>query len=350
MRSTIGLSTPAIWDAAAEVDESVALRPRLLRRVLARHITPQPFSRTALYKRLSRGEPSLWTRVPISTPDINVPERILEEVRRGFSSHTRARVRFPTGVRHLTIGRVVHIWEQQATLFNVPDLHYIGTRFDRRVDTKALNDFNMLPRGTDGFQSQDSLVLSAKGAFTDSHSDDHSGSNHCFVGSKLWLMWDTVEGLARGLEDVERGTVTGRAAFDLETFVSLPSARWILICPGQTIFLPGHLTHKVITLEPYVGLGSFFVALANYLDALQRWQSLVPVWALDERRKGPRSIATVNRNVIRGVLRLLRQPRAVQRHWGVHYLVDGLKSFRRPHRASLSRGDYIDAIVTAIDS
>ena len=322
----------------------------MLRRLSTRCVTSEPFSRTALYKRLARGEPSLWTHVPLATSEIaKAPDRILEEVRRGFSRRTRARVRFPSAVRYLTIERVVQLWEQQARLFNVPDLHYIGTRFDRRVDTKALNDFNLLPRGTDGFQSQDSLVLSAQGAFTDSHSDDHSGSNHCFVGSKLWLMWDTAEGLVRGLEDVERCTVSDRAAFDLQTFLSLPSARWIWIRPGETMFLPGHLTHKVITLERYVGLGSFFVALANYLDALQRWQTLLPVWALDERRKGPRSIATINNTVIRAVLRLLRRPHAVQRHWGMHYLVDGLKSFRRRSRDSHGRGDYIDALVTAVD-
>jgi hypothetical protein len=34
--------------------------------------------------------------------------------------------------------------------------------------------------------------------FTDSHSDDPDGSNHCFVGRKLWLVWDTFLGIGRG--------------------------------------------------------------------------------------------------------------------------------------------------------
>jgi hypothetical protein len=40
----------------------------------------------------------------------------------------------------------------------------VDTRFDRRIDTTALNDFNLLPRGTDGCGSKDSLV-DLRGAF-----------------------------------------------------------------------------------------------------------------------------------------------------------------------------------------
>jgi hypothetical protein len=40
----------------------------------------------------------------------------------------------------------------------------VWARFDRRIDTTALNDFNLLPRGTDGCESKDSLV-DLRGAF-----------------------------------------------------------------------------------------------------------------------------------------------------------------------------------------
>ncbi len=60
---------------------------------------------------------------------------------------------------------------------------------------------------------------------------DHSGSNYSFVGTKLWLLWDTFEGFANGLEDVERCTVYDRAAFDMEAFLAMRSSRWIFIRP-----------------------------------------------------------------------------------------------------------------------
>jgi len=102
------------------------------------------------------------------------------------------------------------------------------------------------------------LVISSQGNVTDSHSDDPDGSNHCFVGRKLWLAWDTFEGRAAGLQDCSRDLVRERARFDLATFAALPSACWWTVGAGETLFLPGRLTHRVITLEPYIGIGSFY--------------------------------------------------------------------------------------------
>ncbi len=206
------------------------------------------------------------------------------------------------------------------SVFGVTDLHYIGTRFDARVDTRNLNDFNLLPRGTDGFQSQDSFVISSSGAVSNSHSDDHSGSNHCFTGAKLWLLWDTLEGLKHGLEDAEHCDVYGRAAFDLPTFAALRSSRWILIGPGQTMFIPGNLTHKVITLQPYLGLGSFHAGLPGFVDLLMRWKQFPPIWASAFGGADPYSVGFITRRAIRRI-RSLRQASGTERHrWGMPYL------------------------------
>ena len=70
-------------------------------------------------------------------------------------------------------------------------------------------------------------------------------------------MWDTQEGRKAGLEDVERDIVYGRAAFDLPTFCKLDSARWLTVGPEETLFLPGRFTHRVVTVERYLGFGSF---------------------------------------------------------------------------------------------
>jgi hypothetical protein len=186
------------------------------------------------------------------------------------------------------------------------------------MDTSALNDFNLLPRGTAGFQSQDSLVISSEGAVTDSHSDDHSGSNHSFVGAKLWLMWDTLEGFKHGLEEWERCDVHGCAAFDVSTFLRMRTSRWILIGPDQTMFIPAHLTHKVITLERYLGLGSFHAGLPGFVDLLIRWTRLTPLWASpsDDRC----SVEFITQRAIRKIQSLTKASKGERLQWGVPYL------------------------------
>ena len=313
-----------VWEAAARFDDSLVMRPRLAGRLATKRVEPQPYSRSRLFERMRLCQPSLFADFPLqrrgADDDIPGTARLLEELRRGFPRAKRARVRTRETIEYLPIPRVLEKWMRDRSVFGVTDLHYIGTRFDARVDTRNLNEFNLLPRGTDGFQSQDSFVISSSGAVTDSHSDDHSGSNHCFTGAKLWLLWDTQEGFRHGLEDAEHCDVYGRAAFDLPTFAALRSSRWILIGPGQTMFIPANLTHKVITLQPYLGLGSFHAGLPGFADLLLRWQQYPPVWASDSAGAGPGSVGFITRRAIRR-MRSLRQADRSERHrWGLPYL------------------------------
>jgi hypothetical protein len=129
------------------------------------------------------------------------------------------------------------------------------------------------------------LVVSSCGNVTDSHSDDPDGSNHCFVGRKLWLAWETFEGQKAGLRDCSRDLIVERAHFDLGIFASLKTARWWTVGPGETLFLPGRFSHRVITLESYVGIGSFYFTPVSCLEN----QSLVsPRRTLVHRRSGGR--------------------------------------------------------------
>jgi hypothetical protein len=193
------------------------------------------------------------------------------------------------------------------------------------MNTAALNDFNLLPRGTDSFQSQDSLVISTAGAVTDSHSDDHSGSNHCFVGAKLWLMWDTSEGFQHGLEDVERCDVDDKAAFDLQAFLSMRSSRWLFITSGHTMFIPANLTHKVITLERYIGLGSFHAALPSFLRSLVHWSQLTPLWANKSGRDSPYSVEFITRRAIRKMCALRHETSVERIKWGLPFVMASIR-------------------------
>ena len=85
--------------------------------------------------------------------------------------------------------------------------------------------------------------------------------------------------MKHGLEDVERMALAAKPRFELEDWLALRSARWFLVNAGQTLFLPANLTHKVITLEPYVGVGGFYIALPNCLRLLAHWINRVPLWS-----------------------------------------------------------------------
>jgi hypothetical protein len=331
-----GSEIKSVWNAAARFDDSLEIQPRFLATLAKKRIEPIQFSRSRLFERMLACEPSLFSNFQIR-PRLNEngPRNfsLLEEIRFGLPRSTRARVRSRGSDQYLPISHVLNRWMRAKTVFGVTDLHYIGTRFDTRMDTTRLNDFNLLPRGTDGFQSQDSLVISSEGAVTDSHSDDHSGSNHSFVGTKLWLLWDTFEGLENGLEDVERCDVYTRAAFHLSTFLAMRTSRWILIGPGQTMFIPGHLSHKVITLQRYLGLGSFHAGLPGFVDLLIRWARLPPLWA---SRSDPRcSVEFITRRAIRKIQWLGKAGRSEQLRWGAPYL-----------RARLRRRDIKDDMIS----
>jgi hypothetical protein len=295
---------------------------------MAKRVVPVAHSRSRLFQAMADCEPVLFSNFPVRPNANGSGHSVAETIRSGFRKRHNARVRTGKAIEYLPVPRVMDRWQRARAVFGVTDLHYIGTPFDQRIDTSRLNDFNILPRGTDGFQSQDSLVISSTGGYTDSHSDDHSGSNHSFVGVKLWLLWDTIEGMAHGLEDVERCTVFGRAAFDLEEFLRLHSARWILIGPNQTMFIPAHLSHKVITLQQYLGLGSFNAGLPGFVDLLERWGRLPPLWA---SRSGHSSVEFITQRAIRR-LRMLKDADARERfRWGVPYLKARL---RRREKAS----------------
>lgn len=311
----------AIWSAAARSDDTLAIHPRDLGGLAAKRVPPERFSRTALFDRMADCRPVLFTNCPIrpmsrDSGGLALPA-LLERLATGFPRSKRARVRTRDTIDYLPIRRVLERWTNGKSTFGVTDLHYVDTRFDAWIDTSRLNDFNLLPRGAYGFQSQDSLVISSEGAVTDSHSDDHSGSNHCFTGAKIWLLWDTIEGLERGIEDVERRDVIGRAAFDLPTFLDLRSSRWILIGSGQTMFIPAHLSHKVVTLRRYLGLGSFHAGLPGFFDLLMRWRRLPPLWESGpggDRRHG---VGFLTRRAIRKIEYLRTAGRADRLRWGV---------------------------------
>ncbi len=269
-----------LWGFAGEADVTLQLPSRSREPLHAARLRTMSYTRDRLFKRMAHGLPSLFTNVPVSI-GTNIKRNeylapvVVAAIRNGFPRTARARIQIGASRRRTTVpvSDLMDYWETGNHRLGVTDLHFRDTRFDRSIDTTVLSDFNIfrMNRSIADRLEMMTLVASTRGNVTDSHTDDSDGSNHCFVGRKLWLVWDRIAGQELGLQDVTHDDVTDVAAFDMQTFLRTAGARWFVVERGKTLFLPGSLAHKVVTLDQYIGLGSFYFALASSANTLARW-------------------------------------------------------------------------------
>jgi len=306
--------------------------------MLERYVPPVPYSRAALFGQMLAGKAVILTGFPspLRGPlgDLSPAEGGSALVNWLAKRRSREEFRIYTGPasvrRKVTLNQIASKWCANRTRFGVTDLHIRGTMMEDVIAPDVLSGFNLLPHSTVGAREQEmfSFIISSRGRATDSHSDDPDSSNFCFTGRKLWLAWDTYEGAKYGLQDVERVPVTGKARFGMETWLSLRSARWFIVNAGETLFLPGHLTHKVITLEPYIGVGSFFVALPNCLRLLAHWIVRGPLWSKrDSTGERDELLAEIAQSVRDAILRLRRASLKERRQWGYDFLEQSAEAF-----------------------
>jgi hypothetical protein len=315
-----------LWNQASEIDRTLKVCSQDLSLLAGKRIIPISYSRPQMFSRMVRGKISLFTnlKVPVNhSSQDNLRHALTKGIKLGFAKSRTARIQIGAERRYcqMRVAEVVAHWQRGRKILSVTDLHFRGTKFYEVVDSSRLSDFNVFcsdSRFTAEFQTaieMMTLVISSKGNLTDNHADDCDGTNHCFVGRKLWLAWDRFEGQAKGFQDVDRDDVFTQAAFDLPTFLSLPSSRWFTVEPGQTLVLPGSFAHKVITLEPYIGIGSFHVALPSYVRSIRRWI------LHDTHDIGPqRFLGKINGAVIRRIQQLAKSTKSAQKCWGLSYV------------------------------
>jgi hypothetical protein len=286
-----------------------------------------------LFTNLIRDQPIVVSnlRLPIEGSQTDRQRNLLEGIKNKIPRAERIKVRggLAGAPVHLSCRDLVARWQRGRAKLSVTDFHFRKTRLEHSVDLSPLSEFNLLAYA-DGLmadQEMMTLVISSQGAFTDSHSDDPDVSNHCVAGRKLWLVWDTQEGRAAGLEDVERDIVYGRAAFDLSTFCKLRSAKWLTVGPEETLFLPGRFTHRVITLERYLGFGSFFVSYPNLLQTATRWTILPPLWTF--RKGNDHLVDDILAFAVDRLGDLLTGSSATKAAWGLQYLPLGVRRWLR---------------------
>ncbi|MGA8576055.1 MAG: hypothetical protein WB609_10320 [Candidatus Cybelea sp.] len=332
-------ATAALWRKAAAIDPTLAFKHCDGVRLQRKLVKAEPYSRERLFDCLALRRPVIFQDFIIKLSQEGAPYSgdVTDILRKALPKHQRvkARVGPRQETRSISVSDLLGKWERGRSLVTVTDLHFRGTRFEKCIDVEALSDFNLLLLGSEELALQEmmTLVVSSAGTFTDSHSDDPDGSNHCFVGEKLWLAWDTFEGKAAGLEDLSRDDVSGRAAFDMRAFLSLRSSCWFVVSDGQTLFLPGSLTHKVVTLQPYLGVGSFFVAFAGGLETLMRWYEHGPLWVRESSADA--TLVDEIARVMRRKLRNLSSASELQKsRWGCSFLLSAAENLltETPHR------------------
>lgn len=326
------------FELAEAFDSTVAIKSAYVPHLLRRHVAAIPYSRSSLFAEMLAGRPVVFTGfpAPLREPLIDRPPSEAGFALASWFAQQRNPMRHkvfvgPTGVRrHLRLDEIARKWRANQTRFGVTDLHIRGTRMEEVINPDVLSSFNLLPQSTAGAREREmfSFVISTRGHVTDSHSDDPDSSNYCFIGRKLWLAWDTYEGAARGLQDVERVPLAGKARFDLKTWLSMRSARWCTVSSGETLFLPGHLTHKVITLEPYIGVGGFFIALPNCLRLLAHWIIRGPLWSKrDSSGERDPLIGEIANSVRDAILDLRKASRSRREQWGCDHFNLSARAF-----------------------
>lgn len=347
----------ALWDQAATIDRTLQVRPKDLRALRRKRVKAIPYSRSEMFARMRREEVSLFSNleVPVEKrPDDDLRETLIKGIRFGFPRSRTARIQKGRSSRRgrMRIPELMRRWERGRAILSVTDLHFRKTKFAGMVDTSSLSDFNILCNdpefGSEFMEMIEmmTLVVSSVGNLTDNHADDCDGTNHCFIGRKLWLAWDRMEGKSAGFQDVDRDTVFDQAAFDLHTFLSLPSARWFTVEPRQTLFLPGSLAHKVITLEHYIGIGSFHVSLPSYLRCLERWithdtHDIVP----------NNLLCKIHKAVLRKLVEIQQSHKQEKERWGVSEMKQAVEIWRKigknASNAKLSENSIFNEFVTA---
>ena len=277
------------WLDAADVDTTLADTHRLGDVLSQRELQPTRFSRRKLFIAMARQKTVLFSGCPITKPlnshlpdDDQLKARLKKQL---GSNRLVSTVRGKAQIKkRMRIKDVVDLWDEGMHKLAANDIYFRGTALDEEFDFSPICDFNLLCEQPGDVSDLEiaTVLLGSKGCMMDSHSDDPDGCNHCIRGRKLWLAWDRREGEKCGLEDCTHDDVYDVAKFNLEAFAKMKSSIWFTVSDGQTLFMPGHLTHKVITLKKYIGVSSFYLSLPNALASLARWK------IFDSEYVGPR--------------------------------------------------------------
>ena len=323
------------WKRAAKIDKSLSCSGAVLKGLAKHKLPSQEYSRRRLFSAIARQEPILFHDFPLRStlnPFFKDGVDSACRLRALFKAPTKTLTRAGPAkrARYLRIHKVIDIWERNRAILSANDVFFRISKLDQVFDCAAISDFNILPTAPPRINHLEvaTLLMGTAGCMTDSHSDDPDGCNHCVEGKKLWLVWDRREGQARGLEDCEYDDVHTQARFSVKAFLQVQSAKWFLVSEGQTVFLPGNLTHKVITLERYLGISSFYVGLPNALSSLTRWKINGTIMVTDEYRNEIMKLLTKRLDQV------VASNGQIKERWGFYHLKEALSFWEQRYPRS----------------
>jgi len=334
-----------LFAEARKIDSKMVVRAADWKRLLKKQVKTEKYDPDVWFKNMADEVPSLFRSFPVPVlggtkakpVELQPGTDKLINALKGWRSKQKFRIR--TGkkrtLKYATMPEIVKYWSNPRAIVTTTDLHIRETPIAKVIDVKALSDFNLLPLMPEDTSSLEmmSLVLSSAGALTDSHSDDLDVSNYCFCGKKLWLAWDTQEGFKHGLDDCDRVAIRDQARFNMDTFLSLKSSRWMVVEDGDCLYLPGGMAHRVVTLRPYIGVGSFYVSFPNALRTVSRWQQFTANWELD--RPEDSEDTPTREEVAASVAKALKSgPQRIRKSAGAEYSNYALSSWSKSYSAS----------------
>jgi hypothetical protein len=334
-------SEERIFDFASTFDCTVSYSSRFQKALASKRISAENFDRDHLFSNLAKNKTSLYFDYPKPYTELidtdNPAQQIIQfliELDEDFKYKIERELgRDPV---RLTISELIQRWLRDDEILRVTNIHTRKTRIPEILDPDAMCPFNLLNNGNPDVERLEmmTLMVSTTGGITESHSDDADVNNHCIAGKKLWLFWDTVEGVTSGLEDNERQMVYSKPKFDMATFLGLESAGWCLVEEGDTLFLPGNHTHKVLTLEKYIGVGGFFVTYPSLLQAFTRWITRRDYYhnkePLYRERNGTDTADVIEASLLLSAEKtwsVVMKNEEQKKEWGVHFVPLALKKW-----------------------
>ncbi len=335
--------TLRIFQEAIRFDESLGLGAINLSQLSQKRLVSTAFSFDHLFKNLADSLPCLYFDYKSKDPQggygLSLTKSELLPILKETQDTFRYKINRDLGEEpiKLTIGELMREWEKDERLLRVTNIHLRTFDLIDHAELDRICPFNLLVHGNDDLKKLEmmTLMVSTTGGITDSHTDDSDVVIHSVVGKKLWLCWDSSEGMKAGLEDCEKVDVFGKPKFDMGTFLELESSTWVLVSEGETIFLPGNYVHKVITLEKYVGIGGFFVSFPTLLNTFDRWlgrrgefRYRVPLY---RRRLGGEVAESIEVSLVDASKKvyeeLLLEGESVERLWGTRHVGRAVKEW-----------------------
>ncbi|MBO6938218.1 MAG: hypothetical protein JJ863_24835 [Deltaproteobacteria bacterium] len=167
--------------------------------------------------------------------------------------------------------RVLAAWEANDPVFGITDHSVGGAVLNQHFRMETVLAGNFLSH-TDSLHRFEVCgpVMATRGHLTDAHMDDPDIWNSCVSGAKVWFMTDSREWSREYQVSVRQ--IVEVEPLDAETFLSLPGSRWAVVTDGAALYCPNTYVHRVVTLERYVGFGTFCATRESAARLLRFWR------------------------------------------------------------------------------